>query len=197
MKLSANTLAPALRTVDVFGAAFDLHATARAGHKILLSFFRSAGCPVCNTRVAQLMGNVPRWQEQGLMVVAVYESTRENLLGYVRDGSGRQRFPFTIIADPECRLYQAYKVETSLGKMMGGMMKGSVLSMMKQGSSFTDSQIKPKQDGSMTRISADFLIDERGTIHTAYYGSHLGDHLPVETISSFATLQADSNRVRA
>lgn len=190
MKLSANTPAPAFRTKDVFGADFDLQAATRSGQKILLSFFRSAGCPVCNTRVAQLMGSVPRWKEQGLMVVAVYESTRENLLGYVQDSTERRRFPFTIIADPERRFYEAYKVETSMGKMMNGFMKGSVLSMATKGSTFGDVLAKPKQDGTMTRIGADFLIDERGVIHTAYYGAHLGDHLSLDVITNFAEVQA-------
>jgi thioredoxin-dependent peroxiredoxin len=186
MKLSPNQVAPMLRTSDVFGIAFDLTAAVRGGNKVFLSFFRSAGCPVCNTRVAQLMGNVPRWQEQGLLVVAVYESTRENLLGYVQDAGKRRRFPFTIIADPERRFYEAYKVETSFSKMMGGFMKGSVIAMAKQGSDYSQSLTKPKQDGSMTRIGADFLIDERGIIQTAHYGSHLGDHLAVEEVSRFA-----------
>ncbi|MFY8000411.1 MAG: redoxin domain-containing protein [Candidatus Kapaibacteriota bacterium] len=197
MKLTTNKLAPRFRTNDVFGTPFDLHAAARSGQKMLLSFFRSAGCPVCNTRVAQLMGNVPRWQERGLIVVAVYESSRENLLGYVQDATERRRFPFTIIADPERRFYETFGVESSFSKMMGGFMKGSVISMAKNGSSFEGAFAKPKQDGSMTRIGADFLIDERGFVHTAHYGSHLGDHLPVEAVSRFAAQQHSAIQVGA
>jgi len=31
----------------------------------------------------------------------------------------------------------------------------------------------------MNRIGADFLIDESGRIKAAYYGSYVGDHLPM------------------
>jgi thioredoxin-dependent peroxiredoxin len=148
-------------------------------------------------RVAQLMGNAPRWTEQGLMIVAVYESTRENMLEYVQDNTGRRRFPFTIIADPERKFYQAFQVETSFSKMMGGFMKGSVVSMAMKGGDFSQSHSKPKQDGTMTRIGADFLIDERGIIQTAHYGSHLGDHLSVEAVSRFAAQQHSLTRAVA
>ncbi len=193
MKLTANQTAPAFRTQDVFGANIDLSSILRNSQnsqKILLTFFRSAGCPVCNFHVSQLMGYAPRWQEQGLTMIAVYESTKDNLLGYVQDSAGRRRFPFTIIADPERRLYELYKVESSFGKMMGGFMKSTVIGMAKNGSDFRQSATKPKQDGSMTRIGADFLINERGVIHTAHYGSHIGDHLSIEVITSFAALPA-------
>lgn len=196
MKLIPNQTAPTLRTNDVFGAPFDLASTAQSGKKVLLSFFRSAGCPVCNTRVAQLMGNAPRWQEQGLMIVAVYESTKENMLEFVQDKNGRKRFPFTIIADPERRFYQSFQVETSLSKMMSGFMKGSVIQMAMKGNDFSESRTKPKQDGTMTRIGADFLIDERGIIQTAHYGSFLGDHIPIEDISGFASSNS-AKQIRA
>lgn len=194
MQLSSNTTAPTLRTQDVFGTPFDLLAAAKSGQKILLSFFRSAGCPVCNTRVAQLMGNALRWNEQGLIIVAVYESTRENMLEYVQDSTGRRRFPFTIIADPERKHYQTFHIETSFAKMMGGFMKGSVVAMAMKGSDFSQSHSKPKQDGTMTRIGADFLIDERGIIQTAHYGAFLGDHLATDAVSRFA---AQSSSIRA
>lgn len=186
MKLTTNSPAPAFRTEDVYGAPFDLQTLARSGQKILLTFFRNAGCPVCNTRVSQLMGNVQRWQEMGLTVVAVYESSKENLLGFVLDKNERKRFPFKIIADPSGRFYEAYKVEISLGKMLNGMTKIPVLSMLKNGIAFNESLKKPKDDGPFARISADFLIDERGIIRTAHYGSFGGDYLSVEAITAFA-----------
>lgn len=31
-------------------------------------------------------------------------------------------------------------------------------------------------------IGADFLIDANGTIQMAYYGSYLGDHLPMKDV---------------
>lgn len=44
---------------------------------------------------------------------------------------------------------------------------------------------KIRQDGSMSRIGADFLIDESGVVQRAYYGRFLGDHLPVGEVREF------------
>jgi hypothetical protein len=39
-----------------------------------------------------------------------------------------------------------------------------------------------KQDGALTRIPAEFLIDEKGKLILAHYGKFMGDHLPIETL---------------
>ncbi len=48
------------------------------------------------------------------------------------------------------------------------------------------------QDGSSNRISADFLIDENGTVIAAHYGKYVGDHPSVKTIKELV-MQATCN----
>jgi len=40
-------------------------------------------------------------------------------------------------------------------------------------------------EGDKSIVPADFLIKEDGSIHTAFYGNHIGDHLPIENIPIF------------
>jgi hypothetical protein len=42
-----------------------------------------------------------------------------------------------------------------------------------------------KVDGSKKLIPADFLIGPDLTIERAFYGTHIGDHLPIAEIESF------------
>ncbi|MEE8588642.1 MAG: hypothetical protein V3S80_04775, partial [Sulfurimonadaceae bacterium] len=44
-----------------------------------------------------------------------------------------------------------------------------------------------KIDSSITRMPADFIIDENGMILVAYYAKDEGDHLDIDEIRKFAT----------
>ncbi|MBD1430009.1 thioredoxin domain-containing protein [Sphingobacterium litopenaei] len=43
-------------------------------------------------------------------------------------------------------------------------------------------QRKIKRDGSLTRLPADFIIDENGKIKAVHYGTNIEDHLPITEI---------------
>jgi len=77
--------------------------------KLFLSFFRYGACPLCNLRMAFLIDAYPRWQAQGLDVVAVFESPAERLLETVAS----QPIPFAVIPDPSRALYKTYGVTAS------------------------------------------------------------------------------------
>ena len=176
MKLSSAQPAPAFTTTDVDGKKFNL--ADYKGKKILLSFYRNVGCPVCNFRFHELQMEAESFQKKGLVVVAVYESTAENMKQYLEGES----FYAVMIPNPDEQLYQLYALDKSMGKMMKGMFNGA-MGKMKKGKSMFSKKIK--QDGNASRIGADFLIDENGRIKQAYYGKHLGDHLPLADINKF------------
>lgn len=168
MKIVPNQPAPDFTATTAAGQSFRL--SALRGQRVLLSFMRNAGCPICNLRVHELRQKADSLRAANTTVVLVYESPNATLREYLADTD----FPFTFIGDPELKLYQQYAVEKSALKMMrmmtnGGMAKASAGKALFQ---------KPmKQDGNMTRIEADFLIDERGVVERAHYGRFVGDHL--------------------
>lgn len=143
------------------------------GQKIFLAFFRYASCPVCNYRFHELIENYDAITAKGYTIIAVYESSNKTLKDFLTE----THVPFKVVGDPELKLYKKYGVEKSFWKMIGSVFQKEPMQAKKKGSKmFSKNQ---KRDGNITRIPADFLIDETGIITTAYYGENIGDHLPL------------------
>jgi len=145
------------------------------GKKILLTFNRYVSCPLCNFRTHELLSVYDTLKQNGLIIISVYESTKETLTEYTT----REQIPFIMIADPEEKLYKLFKVKKSWWKSFTGLFKDYKRKHSRGKKLFKS---KYERDGSINRIGADFLIDENGIIQTAYYGKFVGDHLPVEEI---------------
>ncbi len=176
MRLAPPDTAPCFTTTDINGSTLDL--SAYKGQRVLLTFYRNVGCPICNLRFHEIEERTAEFKAKGLVVIAVYESSAANMRSYMEG----ERFNTIMVPDPEQRLYALYNVERSSGKLMKGMFHGAMGKMMKGKKLFKQ---KVKQDGHMNRVSADFLINADGTLNTAYYGAYVGDHLSVDSINTF------------
>lgn len=177
-KLIVNSPAPTFAIQDVYGNIQKLGDY--TGKKILLSFHRNVGCPICNLRFHELEREAEFFKTKGLILISVYESSPDNLRKYL-DGIKTHSI---MIPDPSQSLYKLYRVERSTGKMLKGFFNGA-MKKAKEGSILQDKSIK--QDGNLNRIGAEFLINEKGVIVSAYYGSYLGDHMPLSEIKKFAS----------
>lgn len=170
MKLQAGQMAPDLEAMDLSGHPVSLRAL--RGRAVLLSFYRYASCPLCNLRVRDLREAAPQLQALGLVAVGVFQSDAATLGRHV----GRQRPPFSLLADPGMALYRRYGVERSGLAMLHPATLAGALRAMAAG--FLPGRI----DGPVDRMPADFLIDAQGRIAVAHYGRHAGDHLPIEVL---------------
>jgi thioredoxin-dependent peroxiredoxin len=176
MKISPPQEAPHFKTKDINGKTVNL--ADYRGKKIMLTFYRNVGCPVCNFRFHELQEQADSFKVKDLILLAVYESTTENMKQYLEGED-----PYALmISNPEQDLYKLYNIDRSMGKMMKGMFHGAMSKMNKGKKLF---KRKIKQDGNSNRISADFLIDKNGKVQTAYYGKFIGDHLPMYEIKNF------------
>jgi peroxiredoxin Q/BCP len=173
MKLNSLSPAPAISTTDVYGQPFSL--SSLKGSKVLLSFMRFAGCPVCNLRVHQLLKQSEAFAQQNIKVVLVYESSKENMLTYLQE----EKYPITFLADPESKFYKAYGVEKSWSKFFASFFKGALAKVIEGQKLFVK---KPSNDGSIDRMGAEFLLDESGKILVAHYAQFMGDDLPIQKI---------------
>ncbi len=174
-RIKANDIAPTFTAIDITGNKIDLEKY--KGKKVFLAFFRYASCPVCNFRMHDILENYDQIKANGYEIIAVYESTNETLNEFLKD----ETIPFPIIGDPELILYKKYHVEKSFWRTIGSVFDKKVTSNKSKGKELFKGK-KLKKDGNLTRIPADFLIDIKGIITTAYYGSDIGDHLPLEQI---------------
>ena len=154
------------------------------GRKVLLTFFRYATCPFCTVRFVRLAQEAPRYAEQGIQVIGVFESSAD----YVREYLSRRGLPFPVIADPDGTLYAQYGVKKSLPGLLFGMFRMPTLLR----ALFDRDYRMAAPDGSLIRIPADFLIGPDRLIADAYYGSDIGDHIPFQRIDRFAGLLADN-----
>lgn len=176
MKIKEEQAAPGFTIKDVNGKT--INSADLKGKKILLTFYRNVGCPVCNLRFHELQEQADYFKSKNLVVLAVYESPAENMKKYLEGEN-----PYAImLPDPDQYLYRLFDVDRSTGKILKGIFHGAI-GKAKEGKKLYKTSIK--QDGNGNTIGADFLIDESGLVKTAYYGRFLGDHLPVEKIKKF------------
>lgn len=176
MPLIENQPAPDFQTTDILGNPFSI--SALKGKKILLTFYRHVGCPFTNLRFLELQELDNYFSEMGLVVLAVYESSNENLQRYSRDES----FYARMIANPKYDLYSLYDIEQSALKILYSMYKGAYIKGEEGRRRFKE---KFCPEGRKDTLGGDFLIGEDGYIKYAYYNQYLGDHLPVKDIIRF------------
>lgn len=176
MRLTVGSAAPDFTVTDMYGQTRSL--ADYRGRKLHLSFYRYASCPFCNLRVHEMRQKSSLWQQQGLDLMAVFqspvESIREYAVGKVEE--------FPVIPDPQRNLYAQYGAETSwlaFAKSAG---------RLKDIAAATAKGFLPgKMEGEVNQVPAEFLIDENGIIRTAFYGRDIGDHLDISIIEHFAS----------
>lgn len=173
MRLLATMPVPQLTGTDYRGQSFDL--ASLRGQPVLLSFYRYASCPICNLRVHSLIQAQPRLAEQGLALVAVFQSPAATIASYV----GQQHPPFPLLADPEMTLYRRFGVERGWRGLMAWPVIKAALAAMRQ--RFWPGVV----NGPIDRLPADLLIDSNGLVAIAHYGRHIDDHLPLATIEAW------------
>jgi peroxiredoxin len=169
VRLFAPEHAPALDLVDIHGQPIEISSS---GRLTLLSFFRDAACPFCNFRIYELTNEHAALSARGLDIVAVFSASQADVLRF----AGNRPRPFPLAADPTSRAHEIYGIERSLWRKLKAivtrvptLLRGMRLVGL---AGLSTSNLMP----------ADFLIDERGRIVEAYYGTDAGDRLPMERI---------------
>lgn len=175
MKLQQNQPAPDIHVTDVFGRVLD--SKGFAGRKVYLAFERNAGCPVCNLRAHALLKQADYFAANNTVVILIYESTVARMKEYL----GPNTYPFYFVADPDNFLYDRYGVERSMLKIIRGIFHG-LLGKVRAGTKLYDKPMK--QDGHVSRMPAEFIIREDGTLATTHYGRFLGDYLPLPALQA-------------
>ena len=184
-KLMVGMPAPIFQTVDLFDQPINL--ADYRGRWLLLSFYRNAACAMCNLRVHKLIGKYAEYEQKGLDMLAVFESPCANLLQYV----GKQDAPFPIIGDPEARLYDVYRIETSEEKVKATMADASAGQRIEEAKA-AGFELVEEVGSNFYRMPADFLIDPEGIIREAFYSELVGQHLNLEMVNRYLNAQVIS-----
>lgn len=183
-KIALNTIAPIFIIKDVYGKPLDLRIY--RGKKLLIAFFRHAGCPFCNLRVHALTKLYPELKEKNLEMIFFFESKAHVIL---KSSFHREISQIPIVSDPEKKWYDAYGLESSGAKAALGHAASFVSTAIQ--AKLKGLPLHPMSDGeSIKTMPAEFLVDEQLVIREMHYSQHLSDRLNLETIRAFAARPA-------
>jgi peroxiredoxin Q/BCP len=180
MPLKPNSEAPVFLLNDIYGRQINLNDY--RDKKVLIGFFRHAGCPFCNLRVHTLTKVQTQLKAMGLEMIFFFES-KENIM--LRSSFHQGVSPVPIISDPEKKWYKAYGLEESTSK--------AAISHLTTFAQTTVKAVKEKlpvhmmaSGESFSTMPAEFLLDKNLVIKKVHYSERLNDRLDVSDIITFA-----------
>ena len=180
MKLQSGLSAPIFALQDIYGKVINLEQY--ENRKVLLGFFRHAGCPFCNLRVHALTKVHQDLKSKGMEMIFFFESKASVLL---RSTFHTGVSPIPLIADPEKKTYAAYGLENSPGKSTMSHLTTFVQTAFKASAAGVPMHMM-KDGESFSTMPAEFLISEGLIIQAVHYSDRLADRLSIEKIKAFA-----------
>jgi peroxiredoxin len=173
MRLEVGQQAPLFDVIDLDGRRLRL--ADYRGTRVLLSFYRTAVCPLCDLRLGHLIDRAVSYRRQGLALLGFFESSPELTREYV----GRMRAPFPVVPDRERKVYDLYGLESSL--------LGVVRARLIRGAEYREAAAHEfgawrvrnlaRIGGRFGRMPAEFLLGPDLRIRRAYYGHDSGDFM--------------------
>jgi peroxiredoxin Q/BCP len=180
MKLEPNLKAPIFVLKDVFGRMIDLNTY--SDKRILIGFFRHAGCPFCNLRVHALTKLHGELKVKGLEMIFFFESKESVLL---RSTFHKEVSPIPLISDPQKKWYDSYGLEKSAAISAKSHLLDFVQTAFKAYRAGVP--IHGMADGeSINTIPAEFLIDKNLVIKKVHYAKGLNDRIGIDVVKRFA-----------
>lgn len=174
--LSQGQLCPDIQTYDILNQPVDLQAL--RGAPLLLSFFREVHCGFCNRRMQELKRHASGFRARGLRVLAVIAGETDAVRQYANDHA----LPFRVVADPKGQLHQRFGLRRSTSGMLRAMARVRTVAELA-----AQRELKAATVLGAPILPADFVLHSDGTIARAYYGTDLGDHLPLSRVTEWLT----------
>jgi peroxiredoxin len=180
MRLEKGITAPLFNLKDIYGRPVDLKDYQHK--KVMIGFFRHAGCPFCNIRVHALTKVHEELKSKGLEMIFFFESKEKILL---RSSFHQGVSPIPLISDPEKAVYGAYGLESSGLKSAVSHITSFVQTAFKASS--LGVPIHMMADGeSIKTMPAEFLLDKGLVVKGVHYSDRLNDRMSVDKIREFA-----------
>lgn len=141
-----------------------------------VQFRRWAGCPICNTHIAELRRAADRIAAAGIHEVLFFHSRQDELAAFSED------LPFDAVADPEKRYYRKMGVETSWAFAMDFRTLWAAIKGL-------HGKFNLRMTGGPLGLPADFLIAQDGRIKAVKYGRNAFDQWSVDELLALAKPQ--------
>ena len=149
------------------------------GRKLLVSFLRNAQCAICNLWVHEVGLRTALWRDEGLDVVAVFESTVEKLRAQL-DGPP----PLTLLADPGGEAHDAFGSRIDPAAVQAAIASGAAQRWL-DAAAAKGFAPRREEGSNFFRLPSEVLIRADGTVARIHVAETVGDHLPLEVIERF------------
>ena len=160
------------------GSIFNLSET--KGKKVLLTFYRIAGCSFCNLRLHEFKKRNKEFGKN-FTHIGIFHSPVDHLkLSMKKHGS---TLPFTVLADTDFKYFKKYEIERSFLKVIAAMLlkPHKIIPAIIKG--FIPIRILGYFDIAVT----DILINEDGIVEEVYYAKKdIADHFEFNKIKEFS-----------
>lgn len=159
------------------GKKFSLSQT--RGQKVLLTFYRVAGCTFCNMRLMEIKR---RFSELGdnFTHVGIFHAPVDALKStWDRHGG----LPFTLLADQDFQLFKKFEVERSWGKVFMAMLVKGLVVFPAVLRGFLPLPVR----GHFNIAVTDVLLDENGVVTEVMYAkTTAADHFSFDRVKAHA-----------
>ncbi len=177
MKIKAGEKLDEIELPEVSGNIFKLSGT--QGKRVLLTFYRVAGCSFCNLRLMEFKKNSEQFGDN-FVHVGVFHSPIDNLK---RTMNKHGELPFTILADEHFKYFKKYEVERSIGKLLMTLLFKSHKIFPAVFKGFIPMPIKGYFDIAVT----DIFINEEGIVQEVFYAKKdSADHFSFDKVKTFS-----------
>ena len=132
----------------------------------VLIFLRYYGCPVCRMEMAKIKQEIDLVRQKGGCVFVVLQSAPETIASLIK----RDDFPFTIICDPQEKVFKRYGVEA--GGLIRYLHPAGLFAAIK---AVRGGFRHGKFEGRETQLPAAFAMTAEKAVTYAYYGKNIGD----------------------
>ncbi len=143
------------------------------GRTVHIQFSRWAGCPICNTHLANFRKRAAELEANSIIEVAVFHSPADDIVDLRGD------LPFALIADPDKKRYRSFGVRESPLFWFHPRAFWRLISEAAMG------RTAERVHGGVFCLPADFIIDGVGTLRAAHYGRHADDAMSVDEVLTF------------
>ncbi len=164
-RLGAGMKAPNFIYDTISRQSLDFYKTSR-GKRSVLFFLRYTGCPICQMKIGEILRDHETFRTSGLDVYVVLQSGPSS----VKEGLAGSTVPFSIICDPEEKIFALYGVAP--GNIFQYLAPSVIIKAMKASrAGFKHG----KKEGKEMQLPAVFIVNGEGKIDYAYYGKNIGD----------------------
>jgi thioredoxin-dependent peroxiredoxin len=177
-KVSIGMKAPDFTLPSIDGRSISL--SQKRGNKVLISLLRNARCAICNLWVANAIKLAPAWEQSGLQILAVFESSTEKLKEQFKG-----RAPgFPVLADSDGAVHEVFGSYNDPSRVNEVVSKGLADEAMKRAAA--NGFAPTMEDGAnFFRIPSEVLVDEDGIVRAVHHADQIFNHMDLEIVRRF------------